>query len=69
MSAENTPGSEKRAKRSTRLGIALLIALALIVIALIWAFQDDDEPDAPSVYAPVTVAISGIGDHSAQLAA
>lgn len=71
MSAENNPRSERRARRSTRIGIAVIIALAVIVIALVWAFtrDDDDEPDAPSVNAPVLIASYASGDHFAGLAA
>lgn len=55
MASDNNPRSEKRARRSTRIGIAVLIAIAVIVIALVWALQREDEPDAPSVQAPIVV--------------
>lgn len=59
MSTGDNPGSERRSRRSTRMGIALIIALALIVIAIVWGIQrwDDEDMDGPSVSTAPGIAL------------
>jgi hypothetical protein len=47
-------GSRGRSRRSTIMGIALLIALVLIVIAVVWGIQrwTEEDLDGPAVVAP-----------------
>lgn len=56
MSGDREPaGPTRRSRRSTRLGIALLVALAVIVIAVVWGIQrwGEEDLDGPAVVAPV----------------
>ena len=58
MSGNGNSGSERREKRSTRLGIALLIAIAVLIIAVVWGVQNwDDDSDGPSVHLEAPVAL------------
>jgi hypothetical protein len=58
MSTGESPGSGRRSRRSTRMGIALLVALALIVIAVVWGIQrwNDEEMDGPAVWTAPDIA-------------
>jgi len=44
-------GSERRSRRSTRIGIIVLIALVILAVAIVWGVQnwsDDDNAFGPS---------------------
>ncbi|CAN5292387.1 hypothetical protein BH23CHL1_BH23CHL1_21400 [soil metagenome] len=52
--------SERRARRSTRVGIFTLILLAVIVVAVVWGISRwaaGDDATGPSVYGPESPAI------------
>jgi hypothetical protein len=64
MSTGDNPQSERRSRRSTRMGIILLIALVVIVIAVVWGVQrwDDEDMDGPSVSTSPGIALV-VSDH------
>lgn len=59
MNAMDGPNrSEKRAKRSTRIGIAVIIGLAILTLAIVWGVErwDENGGTGPLVYAPIELA-------------
>ena len=60
MVIDGSTGDTRRKKRSTRMGILLIVALVIIVIAVVWGVQrwSDDDMQGPSVSDSVPVMLA-----------
>ena len=60
MAIDGSTGDTRRKKRSTRMGILLIVALVIIVIAVVWGVQrwSDDDMQGPSVSDSVPVMLA-----------
>jgi hypothetical protein len=60
MATNGNTGDKKRKKRSTRMGIMMIVALIIIGIAVVWGVQrwSEDDMQGPSVSEPVPVMLA-----------